>query len=87
MGHDMHHLKPAPLFGLQPTKMCPMCGRASYSRDGIHPQCAVTQADSTRKLRPKKKKPTGQGNRFGITKTRPATEQLPVLRGRPRKSA
>jgi hypothetical protein len=71
-------LKPEPLFAVRPTKICPMCGRPSYSREGIHPQCAVAQADSTRVLRPKKK-PPGQANRFGIPKGRPG--------GRPRKSA
>jgi hypothetical protein len=27
---------------------CPICGHSSYSPDGIHPQCAVTQADAPR---------------------------------------
>ena len=29
-------------------KECPVCGKASYSRDGIHPQCAIVQADLPR---------------------------------------
>lgn len=33
------------------TRICPVCGEASYSRQGIHPQCAVTQADATRTAR------------------------------------
>ena len=33
------------------TRLCPVCGEASYSRQGIHPQCAVTQADATRTAR------------------------------------
>jgi hypothetical protein len=26
--------------------MCPVCGKASYSSTGTHPQCAVARADS-----------------------------------------
>jgi hypothetical protein len=29
-------------------KLCPVCGKSSYSRDGIHPQCAQLQADQPR---------------------------------------
>jgi hypothetical protein len=38
---------------------CPVCGKASYSRDGIHPQCAVLRADKfgKRKSVPKLPKP------------------------------
>lgn len=36
----------------QPVKVpCPICGQVSYSRGGIHPQCAVQQADEPRALR------------------------------------
>lgn len=28
--------------------MCPVCGQPSYSSTGIHPQCAVSQADAPR---------------------------------------
>ncbi|MDX1945355.1 MAG: hypothetical protein SFU86_08100 [Pirellulaceae bacterium] len=31
---------------------CPVCGKASYSRDGIHPQCAVLRADKFGKRKP-----------------------------------
>ena len=34
-----------------PGKICPVCGEVSYSRAGIHPQCAVAQADAARKER------------------------------------
>lgn len=29
-------------------RKCPVCGHATYSRSGIHPQCAVAQADRPR---------------------------------------
>jgi hypothetical protein len=49
-------------------KSCPICGKATYSVGGIHPQCAIEQADAPRlvKMRaarvaePKTKKPTRQ---------------------------
>lgn len=28
--------------------LCPICGRASYSVGGVHPQCAMQQADEPR---------------------------------------
>ena len=30
---------------------CPVCGKSSYSKDGIHPQCAAVQADMPRQKR------------------------------------
>jgi hypothetical protein len=38
--------KPHQIVRTQP--LCPVCGEASYSRDGIHPQCAVTRNDRAR---------------------------------------
>ena len=51
-----------------PKNLCPICGKAAYSLGGIHPQCAIQQADEPRliKLRavkaaePKVKKPVQQ---------------------------
>jgi uncharacterized Zn finger protein (UPF0148 family) len=42
--------KPEPLFQQQQPagKICPVCGKRSYSLRGIHPQCAVQQADAPR---------------------------------------
>ncbi len=48
--------------------VCPICGKASYSLGGIHPQCAIQQADeprlnrlrATRAAEPKVKKPVKQ---------------------------
>jgi hypothetical protein len=55
----MTKLKPAPLLHVPVSNRanCPICGQSTYSRDGIHPQCAVKQADDARtarlKLKPK----------------------------------
>ncbi len=45
----MDSSKPAPLMAM-PTlgTVCPVCGKKSYSMGGIHPQCAVQQADAPR---------------------------------------
>ena len=32
--------------------ICPVCKKAVYSRAGIHPQCAVSQAESPRPVKP-----------------------------------
>ena len=52
----MSTLKPIPIFARAPVKLCPICGEPSYSRDAIHPQCAVQQADEPRNVRLRKKK-------------------------------
>jgi hypothetical protein len=31
-----------------PKRVCPICGKAAYSAGGIHPQCAIEQADRPR---------------------------------------
>ncbi|HEX4413196.1 MAG TPA: hypothetical protein VH107_06175 [Lacipirellulaceae bacterium] len=51
-----------------PKHLCPVCGKPSYSRGGVHPQCAIEQADQPRLQRlraakaaePKVKKPDKQ---------------------------
>ena len=43
-----HHKKPEPLNVQQLGKECPVCHKRSYSAGGIHPQCAVQQADAPR---------------------------------------
>jgi len=40
--------KPKPLYDPPVPRICPVCGHASYSAGGVHPQCAVRQADSRR---------------------------------------
>ena len=38
--------KPGPLEAAILRNLCPVCGKASYSRGGTHPQCAVARADA-----------------------------------------
>jgi predicted RNA-binding Zn-ribbon protein involved in translation (DUF1610 family) len=44
-------LKPVPIVPQVVKNLCPYCGKASYSRDGIHPQCALQRADDARNAR------------------------------------
>jgi hypothetical protein len=39
----VNHSKPKPTGPVMPT--CPVCGKATYSRGGIHPQCASERQD------------------------------------------
>ena len=41
--------KPTPIVSGPNGRVCPVCGQKSYSASGIHPQCAVEQADAARK--------------------------------------
>jgi len=43
--------KPTPLVSKAKRENCPVCGKPSYSPAGIHPQCAVSQADAPRKAK------------------------------------
>jgi hypothetical protein len=45
--------RPQPLFSAVVTKgaACPVCGFTSYSRNGIHPQCARRHEDEKRMAR------------------------------------
>jgi hypothetical protein len=47
----MSEKKPTPIHLERLGSCCPVCGKRSYSRDGIHPQCAMVQADAPRKMR------------------------------------
>ena len=40
--------KPVPLEPPRLRKHCPVCGEVSYSAAGIHPQCAMQEADAKR---------------------------------------
>jgi len=40
--------KPDSLDSDPPRKICPICGSPSYSREGVHPQCVVEDADAKR---------------------------------------
>ena len=44
----MDSKKPVPLMVEPRGSICPICGKRSYSLRGIHPQCAVQQADEPR---------------------------------------
>jgi hypothetical protein len=46
--------RPRPLFEPPSCQICPVCGNVSYSRSGIHPQCAQNQADSRQGARLKR---------------------------------
>ena len=44
----MSHRNYAAVVADSSKKICPVCAERSYSPGGIHPQCAVVQADATR---------------------------------------
>jgi hypothetical protein len=44
----MSEAKPTPILPARGRKTCPVCDQASYSREGIHPQCAIQQSDAPR---------------------------------------
>jgi hypothetical protein len=45
--------KPGPLNPVRPRRLCPVCGKVSYSPAGEHPQCALTRADAAERANPK----------------------------------
>ncbi len=45
----MSEKKPVVVPSSPPRGLCPVCGKASYSSTGEHPQCAVARADSVTK--------------------------------------
>jgi hypothetical protein len=47
----MSDTKPDPLIYRNARKLCPVCGSASYSPSGVHPQCAMQQNDAPRVAR------------------------------------
>lgn len=49
--------KPEPIFKTKTRPVCPVCGKTSYSKDGIHPQCALVKAEEPRmkKIKAKQK--------------------------------
>jgi hypothetical protein len=66
----MSEKKPTPIFSEVDKKICPVCGKRTYSAGGIHPQCAVLQADEPRRERLKAKKKAE-------SKKKPAERKLP----------
>jgi endogenous inhibitor of DNA gyrase (YacG/DUF329 family) len=39
--------KPEPIQRAPMPRICPVCGKASYSKSGEHPQCSVNRSDAT----------------------------------------
>ncbi len=44
----MNAKRPEPLYETKTRPKCPVCGQPTYSRAGIHPQCAQDRADERR---------------------------------------
>jgi hypothetical protein len=63
----MSHIKPKPTGPVR--AVCPVCGTTAYSKDGIHPQCAVVRADKITP-RPKEKDKSAQTKPVGQWKKR-----------------
>ena len=49
----MSEKKPTPIVVQRSERVCPVCGKRSYSAAGVHPQCSMKRADQLRKLAPK----------------------------------
>ncbi len=66
----MSEKKPTPRSSQPSGKVCPVCGQQTYSQGGIHPQCAVYQADAARaeKLKTEQKRETKTTKRSAWTK-------------------
>lgn len=47
--------KPEPIYFPPKQRLCPVCGKASYSQSGEHPQCALVRADDVTRARIKKR--------------------------------
>jgi hypothetical protein len=62
----MSEKRPKPLLATRVNHRCPVCGQISYSRAGIHPQCAARQEDEKRKSRMKQEKPSAQAKKPAI---------------------
>ena len=68
----MRYKKPTPILGERNRKLCPVCGKRSYSAGGIHPQCAAQQADAPREQQLKAKKKT-EAKKKTVAKKLPQT--------------
>jgi hypothetical protein len=47
----MNNNRPLPLYPTPVRAICPVCGHASYSATGVHPQCSMQKADRERMAR------------------------------------
>lgn len=54
-------------------KICPVCGKASYSAAGVHPQCSVKQADLERAKVIKANQEKAEKKKKKSPKAKPAT--------------
>jgi hypothetical protein len=45
----MSEKKPVPIPVTRSQRLCPVCGKASYSSTGTHPQCSLARADAISK--------------------------------------
>jgi hypothetical protein len=54
-----------PLKPVSTRAQCPVCHEAVYSRAGIHPQCAMSQADPPRP-KSKAQKPPGHATQVSV---------------------
>jgi hypothetical protein len=68
----MYQKKPTPFINEHTKRICPVCGKQSYSAGGIHPQCAVQQADAPRQRQLKANKEAEAKSKSPTTKP-PAT--------------
>jgi hypothetical protein len=70
-----------PAFIAVKPPACPVCGKPSYSRGGVHPQCAVARADKARKPKPAKPAAKKTAERSQWSKRCPRCDrQIPVRR-------
>ena len=51
----MSDKKAVPLFVRPVERLCPVCGKASYSQSGEHPQCSMFRLSAAFKARQKKR--------------------------------
>ncbi len=78
----MSEKKPTPWISQPSGKLCPVCGTRTYSQGGIHPQCAVYQADTPRveKLKAERKREANAATRPTWTKKCPKCGSEPHVR-------
>ncbi|MGE0760192.1 MAG: hypothetical protein AB7F89_12755 [Pirellulaceae bacterium] len=58
-----------------PPHTCPVCGKLSYSRAGIHPQCAVRREDEISKQRIKREERLAPKSNLMSARSKPAPWQ------------
>ncbi len=78
----MSEKKPAAWISQPSGTVCPVCGTRTYSQAGIHPQCAVYQADAarTKKLKAERKREANSAKQSTWTKKCPKCGSEPHVR-------